>query len=294
MVTLKKKMVDGRVYYYLNHSYRINGKVNKKEKYLGKKIPKNIEKFKTIFLDELYQKIWYPLFEEIQRNYAQDLSKMPVSARKKEFETFSILFTYDTQRIEGSTLTLRETADLFEKNITPGGRSLLDVKEAEAHQKLLLEIQNYKKDLDFQIILYWHKKLFEQTKPDIAGKLRQHQVRISGSKFKPPIPIEVYPLVMELIKWYNRNKSKMNPVMLAGLMHLKFVTNHPFGDGNGRVGRLVMNFILHRHMYPMMNIPYVNRTSYYNALERSQLKKDENIFVHWFFRRFVKENDTFL
>jgi Fic family protein len=294
MVTLKKKIVDGRVYYYLNHSYRKNGKVNKKEKYIGKKIPKNIEKLKMSFLDELYQELWYPIFDEIQIKYSQELHKMPTSAREKELESFSILFTYDTQRIEGSTLTLRETADLLERNVSPGGKSLLDVKEAEAHKKLFLEIQEYKKDLTFHTILYWHNKLFDQTKPDIAGKLRQHQVRISGSKFKPPIPVEVYPLLMELFRWYNRNKSKLNPVMLAGLVHQKFVTIHPFADGNGRVGRLMMNFVLHKFKYPMLNIPYAKRTSYYNALERSQLKQDENIFVQWIFRRYVKENDRFL
>jgi len=289
MVTLKKKIVDGRTYYYLTHSYRKNGKVHKKEKYIGKKVPSNIEKQKMSFLNELYQELWYPLFEDIQTKYSQELLKVPPSAIKKELESFSILFTYDTQRIEGSTLTLRETADLLERDITPGGKSLLDVKEAEAHKKLFLDIQEYKKDLDFQIILYWHKKLFEHTKPDIAGKLRQHQVRISGSKFKPPIPVEVYPLLMELIKWYNRNKSKMNPVLLAGLIHLKFVTIHPFSDGNGRVGRLILNFVLKKYNYPMLNIPYVNRTSYYNALERSQLQQDDQIFVTWFFRNYVKD-----
>jgi Fic family protein len=144
---------------------------------------------------------------------------------------------------------------------------------------------DYKKDLSLQIVLYWHKKLFESTKSDIAGKIRQHQVTISGSKFVPPFPAEIYPLLRELFKWYDKNKSKnkLHPVALAALVHLKFVTIHPFTDGNGRISRLMMNFVLHKHAFP-----------YYNALERAQVKKQDNIFVQWFFRRYVKEHKRYL
>jgi Fic family protein len=235
-----------------------------------------------------------PLLEEIKNSYIQDLKKMSKVAIEKETESFMIRFTYDTQRIEGSTLTLRETAELLERNLTPGSKPLYDVKEAEAHKNIFYEMLEYKKDLTFQIVLYWHRTLFVQTKPEIAGKLRKHQVRISGSKFIPPIPVEVYPLLMELFRWYNKNKAKLNPVALAGLVHLKFVTIHPFTDGNGRVSRLMMNFVLQKFKYPMLNIHYDKRTGYYNALERSQSKKDENIFLHWFLRRYVKDHNRYL
>jgi len=103
-------------------------------------------------------------------------------------ETFITRFTYDTNRIEGSTLTLRETADLLEKGITPGTRPLSDVKEAESHRNVFCELLDYKKDLSLSSILYFHKKQFESTKSDIAGIIRSHQVAISGSKFMPPFP----------------------------------------------------------------------------------------------------------
>ncbi len=169
---------------------------------------------------------------------------------------FAIRFTYDTPRIEGSKLTLRETADLLERGTTPRAKPLEDVKEAEAHKELFYEILAYKKDLSLSTILYWHKKLFQATKPDIAGRLRRHQVAISGSKFVPPFPAEVYPLLMEFFRWYAKNKNRLHPVELAAFVHLKFVTTHPFADGNGRISRLLMNFILNRHGYPMLNVPY--------------------------------------
>lgn len=78
------------------------------------------------------------------------------------------------------------------------------------------------------------------------------------------------------------------------IAHLKFVTIHPFGDGNGRVSRLVMNFILNKKDYPMLDIPYEDRNSYYNSLERSQLKEEERIFLQWFVKRYIKEHKRYL
>lgn len=86
----------------------------------------------------------------------------------------------------------------------------------------------------------------------------------------------------------------MNPVELAARAHIKFETVHPFGDGNGRIGRLVMNFILHKKDYPMLDIKYAGRRGYYTALERSNVKEDEDIFVQWFFRKYLKENKRYL
>jgi len=95
---------------------------------------------------------------------------------------------------------------------------------------------------------------------------------------------------MEFFKWYDRNKDKIHPVQLAGLVHLKLVTIHPFTDGNGRVSRLMMNFVLYKHGYPMFNITYEKRAGYYSALERSQTKKQEDIFLQWFFNRYLNES----
>jgi Fic family protein len=102
-------------------------------------------------------------------------------------------------------------------------------------------------------------------------------------------PIELDLLLRDFFDWYHQNKKKLHPVHLAGLIHLKFVTIHPFADGNGRISRLLMNYVLHTNGYPMLIIPYSQRTSYYTALERSQLKKDENVFILWFFKRYLKE-----
>lgn len=109
MVTVKKRVIGGGTYYYLEHSVRINGKVEKKETYLGKAVPKRIEEIKKDFLASIYGEKWFRTFDNIRRNFAKERSLMPKSAREEELKKFSIRFTYDTQRIEGSALTLRDS-----------------------------------------------------------------------------------------------------------------------------------------------------------------------------------------
>lgn len=293
MVLIKKKLLKGKIYYYLEHSIRKGKRVQKKEKYLGRNIPSNIAEIKKEFVDEIKEK-WYVDIDKIKQNFAKEQKTIPKSIKEKELQNFTTRFTYDTQRIEGSTLTRRETADLLEKGIAPKNKPMKDVQEAESHRDLFYEILKFKKELTLQVVLDWHWNLFNKTKPDIAGEIRKYQVGIGGSKFMPPSPVEVYSMLTEFFKWYRKNKDKLHPIELAALAHLRFVTIHPFGDGNGRVTRLVMNFILNRKKYPMLDIPYEGRNSYYNALERSQVKKDEKIFLKWFVKRYVKEYKQYL
>lgn len=294
MVEIKKQVKGKQVYYSLEHSFRENGKVQKKRVYLGKGVPKNIDEIKKQFLSRVYSELWLKDINEIKDNFSKERKIMPDSAKEKELESFMIKFTYNTQRIEGSTLTLKETANLLEKGITPPEKSIRDVKEAEAHKKVFYNMLNYKKDLSLQICLFWNKLLLEETKSDIAGKIRNHQVAIARSRFIPPMPSELDFLLKEFFDWYNQNKNKLHPVELAALVHLKFVTIHPFSDGNGRISRIMMNFVLKEHKFPLLDIDYGKRNSYYNALERAQIKKQSNIFLQWFLKRYIKEHKRYL
>lgn len=294
MVVVKKKTVDGREYYYLQHTVRTPEGVQAREKYLGAKLPSDVEAAKRDFLTEIYRGRWYPLLDQVHLNYQKEKRTLPHSAIQKRDRQFSVKFTYDTNRIEGSKLTYRETVDLLEKGLSPSQKPIEDIKEAEAHDRVFHEALRLKKDLSMQVILMWHRKLFAETKPDIAGKVRTHQVAISGSRFIPPSPVEVQPLLREFFRWYDRSKSSMHPVELAAGVHLRFVTIHPFADGNGRLSRLLMNLVLHRHGFPLLNIPYEGRRGYYNALERSQVKENDSTFIQWFFRRYLKEYSAYV
>jgi Fic family protein len=242
----------------------------------------------------VFQDLWFNKFDKIKDSFIKEKKSIPKSVEKKELENFTIKFTYNTNKIEGSTLTLRETALLLEKGITPTRRPIEDVKETEKHQKVFHEMISYNKEITLSTLLNWHKKLFEETKKDEAGKIRSHPVEISGSKYKPPYPIELDLLLAEFFDWHKKNRDKLHPVYLAALVHLKLVTIHPFGDGNGRLSRLFMNYVLNRHGYPMIIVDYTDRNSYYNALERSQLNKDELVFTQWFFKKYIKEFKKYL
>jgi len=294
MVTIKKKVLKGQIYYYLEHSIRNGKQVQKKEIYLGREIPSNIEEIRKRFLDDIHRKRWYVDVDKIKHRFSKEQKVIPKSVREKGLQNFVTKFTYDTQRIEGSTLTHRETADLLERGITPKSKPFRDAQEAEAHRDLFYEILKSKKELSLQVVLEWHWNLFQKTKPDIAGKIRKYQVAIGGSKFIPPSPVEVFPMLTEFFQWYHKNQNKLHPVELTAIAHLKFVTIHPFGDGNGRISRLVMNFILNRKNYPMLDIPYEVRNSYYNALERSNIKKEDRTFLMWFVKKYLKEHKRYL
>ena len=294
MVSLKTKKVGDKSYYYLGHTYRENGKVKYKEIYLGTKVPTNLVDIKKRFLLDIYKERWFTVFERIKEGYSKDQKTMPLSVKEKELERFASKFTYDTNRIEGSSLSYKNVVQLLERGISPKDKPIWDIKEAESHKRVFFEMLSYDKDLTLGLTLRWHKELFGETKKDLAGRLRHYRVYISGSMHKPPPAEEVEMRITELFKWYSRESKKMNPVELAALLHLKFETIHPFGDGNGRIGRLIMNFVLHHNGYPMLDIKYTNRMDYYRALEKSNVKGDETAFVQWFFKRYVKDNGEYL
>lgn len=138
MVSITKKQVGNQVYFYLGHTYRSEGKLKKIEKYLGKEIPKDIEEIKKKFVFEVYKEKWFKIFDKIKEGYKKENKFMPHSAKEKEIENFMIKFTYNTQRIEGSKLTLKDTANLLEKGITPREKPIRDIKEAEANKKFFM------------------------------------------------------------------------------------------------------------------------------------------------------------
>lgn len=291
MVNVVKRRKGNHDYYYLYHDSK-KGKRKQREVYLGKVIPEDIEEQKKSFAIELEREKWIPELEKIHVNFKNKKKTIPKSIQEKNFKSFSVKFTYNTQRIEGSTLTLKDTTFLLEYGLSPSNRPTNDIKETEIHQKLFLEIMEQKDDLSLALVKKWHKKLFQQTKPDIAGILRDHDVQISQSEFIPPPHATVNFLISGFFTWYNSSKKKLHPVELAALVHLKFVTIHPFGDGNGRTTRLMMNYVLNAFDYPLMDIDYADRRSYYTALEKSQRKDDYLPFLQWFMKRYLKTHNS--
>ena len=263
-------------YYYLKHSFRKDSKVITREKYLGREVPNNIEEIKQELRKESQKSLFIKL-EKIRAGFQQEWKRCPESAKQREKEEIAIAFTYNTNAIEGSTITLEETREIIIDRTAPN-KPLKDIRETEAHFKTFLEMLEKPEKVSKELLLKWHKDIFGETKPDIAGRFRDFLVRVGS--YRAPDWQDVEDLMKGFFEFVK--EAKLNPVELAARAHYKFEKIHPFGDGNGRIGRLIMNHILWYRGYPMIIIEYAKKKSYYKALQRP-----EDIFVNYFLRRYL-------
>jgi len=279
MRILKRKK-GNEEFYYIQHSFRKNGKVITKEKYLGKSLPdeKELEKLKKEILEEKNSELIKKL-ERIKISFQKEWKTLPQSAKEKALEQIAVAFTYNTNAIEGSKITLEETREIIEDKISPN-KPLRDIKETEQHAKVFLEMLKKKEEITKDLLLNWHKQIFSESKPDIAGRFRNHLVRV-GEHLAPDWQ-DVEHLIKEFFNYIYNKPKEMNIVEFTAVVHYRFEKIHPFADGNGRIGRLIINFLLWQKGYPMLIIDYKKRKSYYKAF-----LKDEPNFIRYFLRRYL-------
>ena len=263
-------------YFYLQHSFRKEGKVITRELYLGRKIPDNIEEVKAKLLHAAHEALSEKL-EKIRAGFQKEWKKVPESAKEKELREIALAFTYNTNAIEGSTISLEEVRLILEDKVAPN-KPIRDIRETESHAAVFMQMLQTKENLSEKLLQKWHESLFKDTKPDLAGKLRDYSVRVGP--YLAPDWRNVKKFMNQLITF--ANESNLNVVEVAARAHYMFEKIHPFGDGNGRIGRLLMNFILWKNGYPMLIIEYQKRKSYYKALQRI-----EEGFVSYFIRRYL-------
>jgi Fic family protein/DNA-binding XRE family transcriptional regulator len=208
----------------------------------------------------------------------------------RQFDSYRIAqaleleYTFESNRIEGNTLTLRETDLVINEGLTISGKSMREHLEAINHQeaigyiKHLIEKNN---SLNEREVLSIHNLILRGIMPEDAGRYRRVQVMIKGSAFMPPQPFLVSKEMEDFFIWYETHKNSLHPIVLAAELHERLVTIHPFIDGNGRTSRLVMNLILLQNGYVIANIKgdYDNRMRYYNSLETAQTKNNKEDFL---------------
>lgn len=191
-------------------------------------------------------------------------------------EAFDTEYTYESNRIEGNTLTLMETDLVIHKGITIEGKPLKDHFEAVNHLNAIDYIREVVKNqtaFDRKTLLDIHALILQGIDRSNAGSYRRVNVRISGSRHVCPAYEKVPDKMDEYFSWYASHKDSLHPVQLAAEMHEKLVSIHPFVDGNGRTARLVMNLILLQSGYPITVIASdrTRRTNYYDTLEACHL-----------------------
>lgn len=204
-------------------------------------------------------------------------------------EYYKVEIIYNSNAIEGNTLTKFETKMVIEQGLTIGEKGLKNYLEAVNLSEAMDFIEglvNNKEPLSERILKEIHYIVLKETvkyNSQYAGTYRNLPVEISGSEFKPPQPYLIQPRMEELLNWYNDNKDKLHPVEIAALFHFKLVTIHPFIDGNGRTARLMMNFILMQNGYPptVVKADDKDRATYYKTLEKGQVTGDIKPFIQF-------------
>tara|TARA_B100001245_G_C22871825_1_gene419232 strand:- start:273 stop:1337 length:1065 start_codon:yes stop_codon:yes gene_type:complete len=225
-----------------------------------------------------------------QLAYADDLqkkwqAKRPLSGTQliKMKEFFHIENTYESNRIEGNTLTLQETQLVVNEGLTISGKSMREHLEAVNHADALVYVEDMvlsKVSINMRSVLDLHRLILKGVDTQNAGVYRSVPVRISGSRHEPPQVYMIDKLMEDFYLFYKQQKNKMHPILLAAEAHERLVSIHPFIDGNGRTSRLIMNLILLQNGYTLSNIKgdLESRLKYYKALESVQLDNNPEPF----------------
>ena len=221
-------------------------------------------------------------FNEVDKLKRELDSKRPIpkeTLRSLE-DSINLEWTYNSNGIEGNTLTLRETQVVLE-GITVGGKSIKEHLEAINHEKAILYLNDLVKE--DKPITEWnikgiHQLVLKDIDDENAGRYRRENVNIKGATHIPPDYLKVPELMEKLVLNYE-NWSELHPIIQAALLHGELVKIHPFVDGNGRTSRLLMNLDLMNHGYNPVIIKKENRLEYYEALDKAHTTGDYTDFV---------------
>lgn len=186
---------------------------------------------------------------------------------------YAVHFTYHTNAIEGSSLSLLETKIIVEEGLTAGGKPLKEHLEAIGHRdavEKLMDVIQAREPIIESLVLELHRLILYRIDASIAGRYRDVPVIVTGTDYQFPLPGDVPRLMADFWAWFGADETKaLHPVESAAHAHLKFVMIHPFADGNGRVARLLMNLILARAGYVIAIVPMVLRGEYMAALSQA-------------------------
>ena len=216
---------------------------------------------------------------DVQKEQLSALRPLPEEALKKIQDALDIEYTYESNRIEGNTLTLQETALVVNEGVTISGKSMREHLEAINHAEAISYIKDIaKQDIEIseRTIKEIHALILHGIDRENAGRYRTVPVMISGSTHMPPQPYLIEKQMEDFILRFKQMEAeKVHPVLIAAYLHDELVRIHPFIDGNGRTSRLLMNLYLLRLGYVIISLKGSNdaKVNYYKALEMSHTEQ---------------------
>nr|WP_041444889.1 Fic family protein [Syntrophobotulus glycolicus] len=265
---IKWGLTDRRVR-ILCEQERINGVIKKGRSYL---IPADAEKpidgrkLRGKAVPVLYRSLFTRI--DLKKEKLDACRPLTPGETARLRDEFMIEFTYNSNAIEGNTLTLQETALVLE-GITIDQKPLKDHLEVVGHRDAFVYVQQLvgnKVPLEERIIKEIHS-LVLMDRPEDKGVYRRIPVRIMGAAHEPSQPYMIPKKMEQLIEDCNKKRGTMHPLERIAWFHLIFEGIHPFIDGNGRTGRLIMNFDMMQNGYPPVNIKFTDRKRYYDAFD---------------------------
>lgn len=268
--------------YYLVHSYRKDGKVDRLSRYLGSDLSKKSletlrKRAEALILEQLKGTFEHELSKDEIKECWKRESKIDINHLQKGIDwlNFTEDFVYNTNAIEGSTVEYSEVKNLIENKDYPQGS---DENETIGVANAIEYVKVTKEKFSLKLMKKLHLLCFKNSK-HFAGEFRKVEVVITDGRgqivHRGAPAKDVEKLLRELAEWYKKHEKKYPPLLLAALIHNHFENIHPFQDGNGRVGRLILNYVLLKHNYPPLNIKLRDRMQYYNVLQ--EFEKTGNI-----------------
>lgn len=245
-------------------------------------------------MDELMHTLERVSAKKARLDAARPLSP---SVLNRLHEQLDVEWTYHSNAIEGSSLTLRETQLVLQHGLTVGGKSLQEHLEAINHQHAIhfvASLADKDEPITEYIVRSIHALVLRTIDDEEAGRYRRVQVYITGSEYVPPEPVAVPGLMADLGNWLNSDEAAaLHPVERVAMAHFRLVHVHPFTDGNGRTARLLMNLVLMRAGYPPAVIRVEHRPVYYDALDAAH-EGDTEPFVRLVVKVAERALDTWL
>lgn len=292
MVYLKEKAIRKKKYYYLTKSIRLpNGSIKTIQKLVKNKsepAESHVEWFneqekklfgewavKHYFHNSVFDEIQIKKIEAMRVDYKKILAKLSKKQLKDLFDRFTINFTYESNAIEGNSLTLKDVAIvLFEKGSIKG-KELREIYETINSRKVVELVLKKKFKINEKDIIRMHKLLVKNM--EIAEGYKKIPNFILQRDVETAAPEQVEQEMKKLLNYFEHNAERMHPLQLASYFHAMFEKIHPFDDGNGRVGRFLINAILVNNGYPPLIIRKSQRIAYFKCLKDFDNGYKENV-----------------
>lgn len=223
------------------------------------------------------------MFETIDKKKALLDTKRPIPkyTLKSLREKMLVEWTYNSNAIEGNTLTMNETKVVLE-GITVGGKTMREHLEVINHRDAIQYVEDIvhkEEELSEWQIKNLHRLVLKGIDNDYAGVYRDQQVLIAGAKHHPPAHYLIKEEMEKMMNWYHNEAQQLHPIIRGAMLHAIFVGIHPFIDGNGRTSRLLLNLELMKAGYPAIIIKVINRLAYYEALDKAHTTNDYDDFI---------------